>query len=204
MAYFTYRVDNTLLSSHTEGIIFRFTKDLADFDEDRLAEWGSLVRGYDEGDDWLRVGGVIGGVACWRYLPTVLRGVSVLSLVEEGPALHLSKDTAVQALGQTDGFDIEASYEALSLISAAPQRCEGSEEREAIETFTMGGADGDDCDEDCEENSEEWDDDGAGLDVPSLEMQYEMFSMDKVEARSKSPEASEGESTQAPLSARDA
>ena len=71
----SYWIDNSCLNSQTDGILFRFSKDLLDFDEEHLAEWGSIVTGIDEGDGWPHVDE--------RYLLLHIRGVQVLTHVDQ-------------------------------------------------------------------------------------------------------------------------
>eukprot|EP00929_Paragymnodinium_shiwhaense_P084125 TRINITY_DN44969_c0_g1_i1.p1 TRINITY_DN44969_c0_g1~~TRINITY_DN44969_c0_g1_i1.p1 ORF type:complete len:369 (+),score=95.93 TRINITY_DN44969_c0_g1_i1:253-1359(+) len=70
----TYLVDNSMLHSAREGLMYRRSKALDDKDgEEHFARYGSRVVGLDEGDGWLRVGE--------RYLPFQVKGVPVLQAV---------------------------------------------------------------------------------------------------------------------------
>ncbi|CAJ1372561.1 unnamed protein product, partial [Effrenium voratum] len=71
-----YLVDNRSLNAGTEGINYRFTKDLEDLDLSCTAPWGSLVEGVVD-DGWLRVSDDL-------YLPIQLGGATVLTL-EDSP-----------------------------------------------------------------------------------------------------------------------
>ncbi|CAE7203482.1 unnamed protein product, partial [Symbiodinium microadriaticum] len=72
-----FLVDNRLLHAGTEGVNYRFSKDLEDIDLSCTALWGSVVEGVDEGDGWLCVSGEL-------YLPMQLAGVPILT-IEESP-----------------------------------------------------------------------------------------------------------------------
>eukprot|EP00439_Symbiodinium_sp_Y106_P068204 s46_g11.t1 len=72
-----FLVDNRLLHAGTEGVNYRFSKDLEDIDLSCTAFWGSVVEGVDEGDGWLCVSGEL-------YLPMQLAGVPILT-IEESP-----------------------------------------------------------------------------------------------------------------------
>jgi len=63
------------LLEETSGLAYRVTKDLDDF-EDMFAgpEWGTTVKGIDQGDDWVYV------PAANRYLPMSLDGMPVMTL----------------------------------------------------------------------------------------------------------------------------
>merc|ERR1712232_770611 len=54
----TWRVDNSLLQSPSQGVAYRRSKQLDDrynFDRiDKVATWGSIVEGIDTGDGWLQ------------------------------------------------------------------------------------------------------------------------------------------------------
>lgn len=65
-----YLLDNSQLQSSAAYIAYRFSKNMEDKDESRIAAYGSVVNGVDQGDGWLQVGN--------RYLPMVIRGVKVL------------------------------------------------------------------------------------------------------------------------------
>eukprot|EP00927_Polykrikos_kofoidii_P065247 TRINITY_DN61029_c0_g1_i1.p1 TRINITY_DN61029_c0_g1~~TRINITY_DN61029_c0_g1_i1.p1 ORF type:complete len:954 (-),score=171.61 TRINITY_DN61029_c0_g1_i1:68-2518(-) len=71
-----FLVDNTQLRSLHKGFSYRFSKAPMDVDKDREAVFGTIVRGVDEGDGWLRVGD--------RYLPMEVRGRVVLRPVRKG------------------------------------------------------------------------------------------------------------------------
>jgi len=103
-----YLLDNSVLNSQANFLSYRFSKRMEDKDEDLLAAYGSTVRGLDEGDGWLRVGG--------RYLPMEVRGVPVLILQpRELPAAQPCSNGAA-------GEGAEAVLE---------ERCEGSEQGKA-------------------------------------------------------------------------
>ncbi|CAE7225485.1 nhaA [Symbiodinium sp. CCMP2592] len=72
-----FLVDNRLLHAGTDGVNYRFSKDLEDIDLSCTALWGSVVEGVDEGDGWLCVSGEL-------YLPMQLAGVPILT-IEESP-----------------------------------------------------------------------------------------------------------------------
>jgi hypothetical protein len=67
-----YLLDNSQLHSSASYIAYRFSKNMEDKDESRIAAYGSVVHGVDQGDGWLQVGN--------QYLPMVIRGVKVLIL----------------------------------------------------------------------------------------------------------------------------
>jgi len=169
----TYLVDNCRLLSQTDGIILRCSKDLTDFDEERLAEWGSTVRGCDEGDGWLRVGG--------HFLPTTIRGHQVLTFVEQCQAVDGELDGALAETSPpaAKGYEIESCYEALDLISNSGEHLRGAESvclgRQA-EVFELDAWDSD-AEEDSDDPDQDWD---SAFDSPSLLLQYEWFCMDKV------------------------
>eukprot|EP00930_Biecheleria_cincta_P028930 TRINITY_DN20133_c0_g1_i2.p1 TRINITY_DN20133_c0_g1~~TRINITY_DN20133_c0_g1_i2.p1 ORF type:complete len:1123 (-),score=191.55 TRINITY_DN20133_c0_g1_i2:15-3383(-) len=85
-----YLVDNSLLNAGTEGLSYRFTKDLDDIDTSLTAKWNTIVEGVDEGDGWLRVGDC--------YLPMSVGGITVLS-VEDSP-------WALNGLRVTEAFPV--------------------------------------------------------------------------------------------------
>eukprot|EP00435_Cladocopium_sp_Y103_P068854 s965_g32.t1 len=74
-----FLVDNRLLNAGTDGIGYRFSKDLEDLDLSCTAPWGSIVEGVDEGS-WIRVSDEL-------YLPKELGGVPVLTLEDTPWAL---------------------------------------------------------------------------------------------------------------------
>mmetsp|Transcript_105471 Transcript_105471/g.264091 ORF Transcript_105471/g.264091 Transcript_105471/m.264091 type:complete len:487 (+) Transcript_105471:151-1611(+) len=80
----TYLVDNSLVNSTTKGLSFRLSKELQSKDGNNLVVWGTLVRGTDEGDGWVKVGD--------RYLPQHVGGVSVLSIQDND---HVNRDCAL-------------------------------------------------------------------------------------------------------------
>merc|ERR1719491_431015 len=49
----TYLVDNRELRDKTQGLGFRYAKNLESKD-DTVAEWSTYVQGLDEGDGWLQ------------------------------------------------------------------------------------------------------------------------------------------------------
>ncbi len=52
----TWRVENSVLWSSTDGLGFRRSKRLDDkFPVDAIADWGSVVEGFDTGDGWLQI-----------------------------------------------------------------------------------------------------------------------------------------------------
>mmetsp|Transcript_36039 Transcript_36039/g.67108 ORF Transcript_36039/g.67108 Transcript_36039/m.67108 type:complete len:339 (-) Transcript_36039:45-1061(-) len=66
-----YVVDNTHLQASTPGLGYRRTRSHMDrADGNALAPWGTIVRGIDERNGWLRVGS--------QFLPMSLEGVAVL------------------------------------------------------------------------------------------------------------------------------
>eukprot|EP00929_Paragymnodinium_shiwhaense_P015035 TRINITY_DN123032_c0_g1_i1.p1 TRINITY_DN123032_c0_g1~~TRINITY_DN123032_c0_g1_i1.p1 ORF type:complete len:398 (-),score=70.78 TRINITY_DN123032_c0_g1_i1:107-1168(-) len=72
-------VDNELLHSPHQGIVYRRSKNMTDYDSaSRYALYGSVVTGYDEGDGWLKVGDL--------YLPSKIDGVRVLTPPPAGDA----------------------------------------------------------------------------------------------------------------------
>lgn len=79
-----YFLDNSQLQSAAAYIAYRFSKNIEDKDESRIASYGSLVRGVDHGDGWLKVGN--------RYLPMVIRGVKVVILPQSENAGHDFED----------------------------------------------------------------------------------------------------------------
>ena len=70
-----FLVDNSILKSKTSGVGYRRSMDLGDKDGNDIADWGSVVRGVREGDDWLKVGD--------RYLPMEIGGKLVLKILED-------------------------------------------------------------------------------------------------------------------------
>jgi len=69
------------------GITYRYSKDLEDkCGESEIAEWGSVLRGADRGDGWLRIGD--------RYLPMVAGGCEVLHRTITGEDCALSCGSA--------------------------------------------------------------------------------------------------------------
>lgn len=170
MEHSTYLVDNAALCSQTDGVIYRFSKDLADFDESRLAEWGSTVCGRDEGDGWLSVG--------VHYLPTTIRGVQILSRVEDGPEAVVASGSPALAASESR-YDIECCYEVLDLISGAAARRPGG--APALEVFSLDDSD----DEALEQEGLSEETGGAACsrsESPGLLLQYEWLSMHRVEA----------------------
>jgi len=95
-----YYVDNRKLSFRTPGLGFRRSKDLNDKDPSNLANWGSLVRGVNEGDGWLKV--MKSGAV--RYLPFQTDGITVLTAVSPsarlGPAAPFLKAQKAAAAKQ--------------------------------------------------------------------------------------------------------
>eukprot|EP00929_Paragymnodinium_shiwhaense_P028151 TRINITY_DN16383_c0_g1_i3.p1 TRINITY_DN16383_c0_g1~~TRINITY_DN16383_c0_g1_i3.p1 ORF type:complete len:1205 (+),score=296.63 TRINITY_DN16383_c0_g1_i3:92-3706(+) len=89
------------LLGNTAGIGYRASKSLDNI-VPAHASWGSIVRGFDEGDDWLRVGDY--------YLPMLLRGEPVLIPRPEGEKLYVADVTRVQELlGNTQGLGYRLS-----------------------------------------------------------------------------------------------
>jgi len=67
-----YVVDNRFLQAGTDGIGYRFSKDLDDIDPSYTALWNTIVEGHEAGDGWLKVADEL-------YLPMMLGGVPVLT-----------------------------------------------------------------------------------------------------------------------------
>jgi len=66
----TYMADNSLLKAESDGIGYRFSKQLEDRDPSSTLLWGTTVKGVDQGDGWLKVHD--------RYLPMILNTSPVL------------------------------------------------------------------------------------------------------------------------------
>eukprot|EP00930_Biecheleria_cincta_P035277 TRINITY_DN24266_c0_g1_i1.p1 TRINITY_DN24266_c0_g1~~TRINITY_DN24266_c0_g1_i1.p1 ORF type:complete len:235 (+),score=55.48 TRINITY_DN24266_c0_g1_i1:57-707(+) len=196
----TYRIDNTRLNSQTDGILYRFSKDLQDFDEELLAEWDSTVTGIDEGDGWLHVGG--------RYLPLQIRGVQVLLRLDD----LLTREAAEGEVAKADHSmrdscdELDACYSSLDLISKAMKRCERRTEDlpPFSESYMLHAMDSD------SDNEEELQADaviavGGGREgklscgSPSLLLQYEWLSMGKVMASMAQERASSMDATHSSL-----
>eukprot|EP00929_Paragymnodinium_shiwhaense_P045860 TRINITY_DN23383_c0_g1_i1.p1 TRINITY_DN23383_c0_g1~~TRINITY_DN23383_c0_g1_i1.p1 ORF type:complete len:393 (-),score=94.44 TRINITY_DN23383_c0_g1_i1:132-1310(-) len=67
-----YLVDNSLLKSSSGGLTYRLSKELRDVDKEHYELYGTIISGVNEGDDWLRVGGL--------YLPMKINGTPVMVL----------------------------------------------------------------------------------------------------------------------------
>lgn len=78
-----YLLDNSQLQSKAAHIAYRFSKNIEDKDESRIAAYGSIVHGVDLGDGWLQVGN--------RYLPMAIRGVKVVILQRSEDSLQDSE-----------------------------------------------------------------------------------------------------------------
>merc|ERR1719150_2206132 len=91
-----YLLDNSQLQSSAAYIAYRYSKNMEDKDESRIAAYGSVVHGVDQGDGWLQVGD--------RYLPMVIRGVKVLILQQSedaGQTLEHWQSTGSASMGAT-------------------------------------------------------------------------------------------------------
>eukprot|EP00747_Dinoflagellata_sp_TGD_P032368 gnl/TRDRNA2_/TRDRNA2_135937_c3_seq1.p1 gnl/TRDRNA2_/TRDRNA2_135937_c3~~gnl/TRDRNA2_/TRDRNA2_135937_c3_seq1.p1 ORF type:complete len:499 (+),score=119.76 gnl/TRDRNA2_/TRDRNA2_135937_c3_seq1:185-1498(+) len=71
-----FLVDNRWLESKAKGLGYRFEKELDKKDTACSATWGSIIRGTDEGDGWVKVTLDKFGE---RYLPMTIQGKSVLT-----------------------------------------------------------------------------------------------------------------------------
>mmetsp|Transcript_78579 Transcript_78579/g.199980 ORF Transcript_78579/g.199980 Transcript_78579/m.199980 type:complete len:504 (-) Transcript_78579:91-1602(-) len=76
-SFSTFVLDNSYVKSATKGLTYRISKDLTTKDGSNIALWGSVVRGVDEGDGWVKIGD--------RYLPKEVQGLPVLTSQETGP-----------------------------------------------------------------------------------------------------------------------
>mmetsp|Transcript_60488 Transcript_60488/g.197967 ORF Transcript_60488/g.197967 Transcript_60488/m.197967 type:complete len:1657 (+) Transcript_60488:82-5052(+) len=75
-----WRLDNSQLAAQTEGIVQRWSRDLSDRHPCATTRWGSIVRGHDTGDGWLRL------PHTGLFLPMKLSAVTVIvPKVEELP-----------------------------------------------------------------------------------------------------------------------
>uniref|UniRef100_A0A7S2LBW9 Alpha-glucan water dikinase phosphohistidine-like domain-containing protein n=1 Tax=Zooxanthella nutricula TaxID=1333877 RepID=A0A7S2LBW9_9DINO len=76
----TYVADNTILMERTSGLRHRITCNVDDYHRTKQTAWGSVVRGVETGDGWVRV------TADGTYLPMAVQGVPVLIRQEALPA----------------------------------------------------------------------------------------------------------------------
>merc|ERR1740121_845446 len=79
-----FRVSNEIVQNQRRsGLAYRFTKSETDkVRRENPVPWGSIVKGFDEGDGWLRVG---------RYfLPMTYQGMPLLVPVGEAPSVVAS------------------------------------------------------------------------------------------------------------------
>ncbi|CAK0812172.1 unnamed protein product, partial [Prorocentrum cordatum] len=53
-----WRVDNRWLNAPTKGLVYRRSPRVEDKCTSAFAEWGTVVAGIAEGDDWIRVEGM--------------------------------------------------------------------------------------------------------------------------------------------------
>jgi len=75
-----WRLDNSQLAAQTDGISQRWSRDLSDCHPCAKTRWGSIVRGHDTGDGWLRLSHT------GLFLPMKLSAVTVIvPKVEELP-----------------------------------------------------------------------------------------------------------------------
>jgi uncharacterized membrane protein YfcA len=73
-----YVVDDTKIEAKSPGLAFRLSKSLDNRDKGLYADWGSVVKGVDQGDGWLKVGS--------RYLPLAVNNHTVLrELTQDNP-----------------------------------------------------------------------------------------------------------------------
>lgn len=77
----SFLLDNSALNAQTNGLSYRFSKDLHDKKQGKLgpedlAIWGTVVEGHDVGDGWVKIGD--------RYLPTTLNGHHVVFEQRDG------------------------------------------------------------------------------------------------------------------------
>ena len=71
-----FLVDNSVFRAQTNGLGYRRSRSMVDKDSSGAATWatwGTIVKGVDTGDGWLKVGS--------SFLPMALGGTSVLTLV---------------------------------------------------------------------------------------------------------------------------
>jgi len=67
-----YCLDNSVLQAPTKGVRKRLTKEEFDYHETATLTWGSMVRGVDTGDGWLRCS------EDGLYVPMTMKGVPVV------------------------------------------------------------------------------------------------------------------------------
>eukprot|EP00929_Paragymnodinium_shiwhaense_P082608 TRINITY_DN4362_c0_g1_i3.p1 TRINITY_DN4362_c0_g1~~TRINITY_DN4362_c0_g1_i3.p1 ORF type:complete len:546 (-),score=123.05 TRINITY_DN4362_c0_g1_i3:550-2187(-) len=84
----------------TKGIGYRLSKEMGDVDTSRQAAWGSIVKGVDTGDGWLKVGS--------HYLPMRLRGKQVLVVQHKG---NLLSNLNYAVSGFLDGIGLSSEVE---------------------------------------------------------------------------------------------
>lgn len=75
-----YLIDNSHMLASTKGVGYRkaksFAKDVHNLMTGDIAEWGSHVHGFDEDDQWIKVGD--------HFLPVFVQGIRVISKCDEG------------------------------------------------------------------------------------------------------------------------
>eukprot|EP00929_Paragymnodinium_shiwhaense_P047300 TRINITY_DN23990_c0_g1_i1.p1 TRINITY_DN23990_c0_g1~~TRINITY_DN23990_c0_g1_i1.p1 ORF type:complete len:570 (+),score=92.85 TRINITY_DN23990_c0_g1_i1:52-1710(+) len=69
-----YLIDNSKLNAPSRGLCYHLSKQPGDIDLTNGAKWGSVVRGEEQGDGWLKVGS--------RYLAMESRGTPVVVPLE--------------------------------------------------------------------------------------------------------------------------
>merc|ERR1712226_1245405 len=84
-----------MLQATTLGMDFRNSKNL-EARTHSLAPWGSIVRGIDEGDGWLKVGKL--------FLPMVLQGATTMTPVGSKGDTFLVDNTLLQSDTSVLGF----------------------------------------------------------------------------------------------------
>lgn len=106
-----YIIDNSELKAATKGVGYRFSTKLEDRDLSTVAHWGTIVRGKDNNDGWIKVGDC--------FLPKALTGKPVVLLRSSVPDRQVAAaaPTAAEAGGPAP---IAAAAEAPPQTAAMP------------------------------------------------------------------------------------
>eukprot|EP00927_Polykrikos_kofoidii_P002953 TRINITY_DN11174_c0_g1_i1.p1 TRINITY_DN11174_c0_g1~~TRINITY_DN11174_c0_g1_i1.p1 ORF type:complete len:1416 (+),score=263.14 TRINITY_DN11174_c0_g1_i1:217-4248(+) len=149
-----YVVDNSKLHAPTAGLVYRLTKNLEDHDVCATTahpNWGSHIRGINEGDGWLRVAD--------RYLPMSVNGAQVLTVFDGVPLsparplraaerlLRTPADAPSVPWGGGSGSGVSDRNFAVNLSNSQPLRRRSAERRRAggdikpldLDNTTWGG-----------------------------------------------------------------
>jgi len=72
-----YLIDNSEMLASTKGLAYRNEKGVdTELMTGEIAEWGTHVHGFDEDDQWIKVGD--------HFLPVFVQGIRVISKCDEG------------------------------------------------------------------------------------------------------------------------